>query len=51
MYIKSVIAGAIASLGVAAAALAADVKGGFVYVGPGGDYGWTYEHDQGRQSV
>ena len=51
MYIKSVIAGAIASLGVAAAALAADVKVGFVYVGPVGDYGWTYEHDQGRLAV
>ena len=34
MYIKTVIAGAIASLGIAAAALAADVKAGFVYVGP-----------------
>jgi len=51
MYIKSVIAGAIASLGIAAAALAADVKVGFVYVGPVGDYGWTYEHDQGRLAV
>ena len=45
------IAGAIASLGIAAAALAADVKVGFVYVGPVGDYGWTYEHDQGRLAV
>ena len=51
MYIKSVIAGAIASVGIAAAALAADVKVGFVYVGPVGDYGWTYEHDQGRLAV
>ena len=41
MYIKSIIAGAIASVGIATAALAADVKVGFVYVGPVGDYGWT----------
>ena len=25
------------------------VKAGFVYVGPAGDYGWTYAHDQGRK--
>ena len=24
---------------------------GFVYIGPTGDYGWTYEHDQGRLAV
>ena len=27
------------------------VKVGFVYVGPVGDHGWTYMHDQGRQAV
>ena len=26
-------------------------KVGFVYVGPVGDFGWSYEHDQGRQAV
>ena len=26
-------------------------KVGFIYVGPVGDFGWTYEHDQGRQAV
>ena len=25
------------------------LKVAFVYVGPVGDYGWTYEHDQGRK--
>jgi basic membrane protein A len=25
------------------------LKVGFVYVGPVGDYGWSYAHDQGRQ--
>ena len=43
---------------VAAATLAATtafaqdpVKAGFVYVGPVGDGGWTYEHDKGRLAV
>ena len=26
-------------------------KIGFVYVGPVGDYGWTYQHDKGRQAI
>ncbi|WP_163135224.1 BMP family ABC transporter substrate-binding protein [Agarivorans sp. Alg241-V36] len=32
------------------ASMAADepLKVGFVYVGPVGDHGWSYEHDQGR---
>lgn len=24
------------------------VKAGFVYIGPAGDFGWTYAHEQGR---
>jgi len=27
------------------------IKVGFIYVGPVGDHGWTYMHDQGRLSV
>ncbi|WP_413701820.1 BMP family ABC transporter substrate-binding protein [Psychromonas sp. KJ10-10] len=27
------------------------LKVGFVYVGPVGDHGWSYEHDQGRLEV
>ena len=27
------------------------IKVGFVYVGPVGDHGWTYQHDQGRQAI
>ncbi|MEM6618654.1 MAG: BMP family ABC transporter substrate-binding protein [Pseudomonadota bacterium] len=39
-------------LGLAPAAMAQDkTKVGFVYVGPVGDGGWTYEHDQGRLAV
>ncbi len=45
-------AGAIAAaLSVGAAGAAEKVKVGFVYVGPVGDHGWTYEHDQGRLAV
>ena len=37
---------------VGGAALADDpMKIGFVYVGPVGDHGWTYEHEQGRKAV
>ncbi|PIE61758.1 MAG: BMP family ABC transporter substrate-binding protein [Desulfobacterales bacterium] len=25
------------------------MKAGFIYVGPAGDYGWTYAHDQGKK--
>ena len=42
-----------AALSVAAVAPAAaqDLKVGFVYVGPIGDHGWTYTHNQGRLAV
>jgi len=30
-------------------AQAEDIKVGFIYVGPVGDAGWSYAHDQGRQ--
>src|SRR5258706_15993239 len=41
--------GAILALGAAAGAVAEEpLKVGFVYVGPVGDAGWTYAHDQGR---
>lgn len=44
----------VAALGFSAAfgASAADpLKVGFVYIGPIGDHGWTYQHEQGRQAV
>ncbi len=45
-------AGAVAAaLSVGAAGAAEKVKVGFVYVGPVGDHGWTYEHEQGRLAV
>lgn len=40
------------ALGLASAAAAQDkTKVGFIYVGPIGDGGWTYEHDKGRLAV
>ncbi len=39
---------------VSTAALAdghAKTKACFIYIGPTGDFGWTYQHDQGRKSV
>ena len=46
-------AAAVVALGLTASmAQAADkTKVGFVYVGPVGDMGWSYQHDQGRQAV
>ncbi len=44
--------GAAAALALGAANVAAEpIKVGFVYVGPIGDHGWTYQHDQGRLAM
>ena len=47
--------GGLALAGLAVAGLPADAaektKVGFVYVGPIGDHGWSYEHNQGRLAV
>ena len=52
MTFKAMLAGAL-TLALAGAAAAQDdpLKVGFVYVGPIGDGGWTYQHDQGRLAV
>ncbi len=42
---------ALAGLMMATSAQAAELKVGFIYVGPVGDFGWTYQHDQGRLAV
>jgi basic membrane protein A len=47
---KTLLAGAAVAVGVAGFA-SAQTKVGFIYVGPVGDGGWTYEHDQGRKAV
>jgi len=54
MKFAHLLTAATVALGLAGAALAdghAKTKVGFVYVGPVGDGGWTYEHDQGRLAV
>ena len=52
MKFTSLLASAAMTLGLATGAVAEDkTKVGFVYVGPVGDGGWTYEHDKGRQAV
>jgi basic membrane protein A len=38
-------------LGARAFAQAEPLKVGFVYLGPIGDFGWTYAHEQGRQQA
>jgi simple sugar transport system substrate-binding protein len=44
---------AAAALSVSAGmALAADkMKVGFIYIGPVGDHGWTYQHNEGRKAI
>ena len=44
-------AGLALSLAVTAVSGADKLKVGFIYVGPIGDHGWTYTHDQGRLMV
>ncbi|CAM4135175.1 BMP family ABC transporter substrate-binding protein [Palleronia rufa] len=53
MTTRRTLLGAAAALALAPGAWAQDdkTKVGFVYVGPVGDGGWTYEHDQARRAV
>ena len=51
MNMKTILASAALAMTAATGALAEKTKVGFVYVGPVGDGGWTYEHDQGRKAV
>ncbi len=41
------------TFGLSTMSVAADdpLKIGFIYVGPTGDFGWSYQHDQGRLAV
>lgn len=50
--LKTLAAGTALAVGLAGAAAAQDpTKVGFIYVGPVGDGGWTYEHNEGRLAV
>jgi simple sugar transport system substrate-binding protein len=56
MRISNILRAAAAGVGLllamAAGAMAADkVKVGFVYVGPVGDHGWSYQHHQGLKAI
>ena len=39
------------SASVASAASEGKTKACFIYIGPTGDFGWTYQHDEGRKAV
>ena len=50
--LKTLMAGAALVVGLGGMAQAEDkTKVGFVYVGPVGDFGWSYEHNEGRKAV
>lgn len=52
MRVSYILTGAVLALGLAGTAIAQDkVKAGFIFVGPVGDGGWTYEHNQARLAV
>ncbi|MBO9472879.1 MULTISPECIES: BMP family ABC transporter substrate-binding protein [unclassified Shimia] len=51
MKFTKLLTGAAVALGLATTAMADTTKVGFVYVGPVGDGGWTYEHNKGRLAV
>lgn len=49
---RTILAGAVLALGLAGTAVAQDkTKVGFIYVGPVGDGGWTFEHNESRLAV
>ncbi len=49
---RTLLASAALAFGLGTAAFADDpTTVGFIYVGPVGDGGWTYEHEQGRKAV
>ena len=50
--LKTLMTGAALVVGLGGIAQAEDkTKVGFVYVGPVGDFGWSYEHNEGRKAV
>ncbi len=49
-WVGRILVAALAVMGAAAQA-EAPLKIGFVYVGPTGDAGWTYAHDEGRKYI
>ena len=50
-HFKTLASALIAASCVALAHAAEPLKAGFVYIGPTGDHGWTYSHDEGRKQL
>jgi simple sugar transport system substrate-binding protein len=52
-FLKTAAAAAVGALALGGTAAMAQqkMKVGFVYVGPVGDFGWSYQHDEGRKAV
>ena len=48
---KTLFAAAAIAFAATNAGIAEPTKVGFIYVGPTGDFGWSYEHDQGRLAI
>ena len=51
IFIRSFVSSLVFLFTFTVAAVAKDVKAAFVYIGPTGDHGWTYQHDVGRKAV
>ena len=49
--LATVMLAALLSFGMVSTASADKLKVGFIYIGPPGDHGWTYAHDQARLAV
>ena len=49
--LKGLLAALVMSLTIGVAVAGEKVKVGFIYVGPIGDHGWSYQHDQGRLAI
>ena len=48
----TIVAGVVLSLSLSlSSALADSPKIGFIYIGPPGDHGWTYQHNEGRKAI
>ena len=48
---KSLAIALVLTLALASGVASQDLTVGFIYVGPVGDHGWTYQHDRGRLDV
>ncbi len=48
---RFMLASVAAAAGAGSARAVEPLRVGFVYVGPVGDFGWSYQHDQGRKAI